>query len=360
MKRIFALIMICCAAISCDSGDIIVTSFDLEDSQLQLCGRETKVLYATNSEDVFESMSLLISGNDISSEANTLRTEPGPVGLTLNNNNILVYRIYDDALPTSSSNPYFCSEIPPSEPSVLEEYRSSSRGTIEITTNFRDETNDADADGDGVSNLNEGFDLENDQHLDSDGDGIPDYLDIDDDNDNVPTRLEISASGDAVVTINEREFRDTDEDEIPNYLDADDDGDGAPTRNEVNEENLSTPQLYLNAANRAYYLDRQTAISLANPEYLENLIQNRRIRSYIELRDFSLIKQDGSGEEIKFSEYSLGYFDETIEFTITGENEEEVDEDENVDEDNDENEEDSEDEDGAEENEEDGNGEETN
>ncbi|MDT0691855.1 hypothetical protein RM549_18835 [Salegentibacter sp. F188] len=331
MKKFFVLILVTCAMISCDSGDIIVTSFDLEDSQLQLCGRETKVLYATNSEDVYESMSLLLSGSEISSEANRLRTAPGSVELTLNNTNRLVYRIYNGPLSTSSSSPYFCSEIPPSEPRVLEEYKSSSRGTISIRTIFRDETNDADADGDGISNLNEGFDIENGQHLDTDGDGIPDYLDIDDDNDNVPTRLETSASGDPVVTLNERDYRDTDEDGIPNYLDPDDDGDGSPTRNEVNEEFRDAPQLYLNAANIPYYLDRQTAISLENDEYLENVISSRRIRTYIELSEFSLIKQDGSGEEIKFSEYNLGYFDESIEVVYTGEEDSDEDEEENED-----------------------------
>ncbi|MDT0685825.1 hypothetical protein [Autumnicola psychrophila] len=338
MKKFFALIIFGCVMIACDSGDIIVTSFDLEDSQLQLCGRETKVLFATNSEDVYESMSLLVSGNEISSEVNELRTRPGSVEIPLNNTNRLVYRIYDDALPTSGT--YFCSDIPPSEPQVLEEYNSSTRGVILITTIFRDETNDADADGDGVSNLTEGFDLENGEHLDSDSDGIPDYLDIDDDNDNVPTRLETNPGGDPVVNINDRDFRDTDEDGIPNFLDADDDEDGSPTRNEVNEDNRSTPNLYVNAANIPYYLDRQNAIFLENSIFLENVIQNRRIRTYVELRDFSLIKQDGSGEEIKFVEYNLGFYDESIAVILTrGDEEDEGNEEEPEDEDTEEGEE---------------------
>ncbi|MDT0676322.1 hypothetical protein [Autumnicola musiva] len=318
MKKIFGFFLLGSLFFSCDSGDIIVTSFDLEDRQLNICGLQTKVLYTTNNEDVYESMSLLINNNAIETEEGLLRTEIGQENVILSATNRLVYRIYDNEVPNS----YFCSDIPPSEPQVLEEYISSSRGTIVINTYYRDLTNDADADGDGISNLNEGFNIDGGEHLDSDEDGIPDYLDIDDDNDNVLTRQE-RQNPDGDPTVGEEEYRDTDEDGIPNYLDTDDDGDGAPTRNEVNEENRLTPNLYLNPADVPFYLDRQNPIFLENEEYIENIIPARRIRTYITILNFSLIKQDGSGEEIKFDEYDLGYFDETIEENYSETEEEE-------------------------------------
>ena len=100
----------------------------------------------------------------------------------------------------------------------------------------------ADTDGDGI--------LDGDEAsvrggaLDSDGDGVPDPVDIDDDGDGVPTALEAPGDtdgdglpdyldpdddGDAVGTRLEGLY-DTDEDGIPDHLDADDDNDGVPTR----------------------------------------------------------------------------------------------------------------------------------
>jgi gliding motility-associated-like protein len=62
--------------------------------------------------------------------------------------------------------------------------------------------------------------------LDTDGDGIPDYLDIDDDGDGINTTDE------DVNGINTPLDDDTDGDGIPNYLDVDDDNDGIMTLDE--------------------------------------------------------------------------------------------------------------------------------
>jgi uncharacterized repeat protein (TIGR01451 family) len=66
---------------------------------------------------------------------------------------------------------------------------------------------DTDSDGDGISDEDEG-------DADSDGDGTPDYLDTDSDGDGIPDAVEGTG--------------DVDEDGIPNYLDTDSDGDGIP------------------------------------------------------------------------------------------------------------------------------------
>lgn len=74
----------------------------------------------------------------------------------------------------------------------------------------------ADADQDFVINNKEDIDGDGDvSNDDTDGDSVPDYLDIDDDNDGTATRLE-DADGDGDPTND-----DTDGDGIPNYLDAD-------------------------------------------------------------------------------------------------------------------------------------------
>jgi len=75
---------------------------------------------------------------------------------------------------------------------------------------------EADADGDFVSNNDEDVDGNGDVYNDdTDGDKIPDYLDIDDDNDGIVTWLE-DTDGDGDPTND-----DTDGDGIPNYLDSD-------------------------------------------------------------------------------------------------------------------------------------------
>lgn len=76
---------------------------------------------------------------------------------------------------------------------------------------------EGDQDEDGVPSLVEdlnGNGIEEDD--DTDGDGIPNYLDTDDDNDQRPTRDEIEIDDKGNIT-----YPDTDNDGIPDYLDAD-------------------------------------------------------------------------------------------------------------------------------------------
>jgi hypothetical protein len=61
-----------------------------------------------------------------------------------------------------------------------------------------------------------------DKLIDSDHDGIPDYLDPDDDNDGIPDDQDPDSNGDGILDSKQ----DQDGDGIPDYLDADDDGDG--------------------------------------------------------------------------------------------------------------------------------------
>jgi hypothetical protein len=72
-----------------------------------------------------------------------------------------------------------------------------------------------DSDGDGISDFHEGQ-----GRRDSDGDGTPDHQDLDSDNDGIPDEQE---SGDSDVTTAPI---DTDGDFIPDYIDSDSDDDG--------------------------------------------------------------------------------------------------------------------------------------
>ncbi|OQX12174.1 MAG: hypothetical protein BWK73_15635 [Thiothrix lacustris] len=89
-----------------------------------------------------------------------------------------------------------------------------------------------DSDGDGIPDaleIQEGIADPYTDGKDTDGDKVPDYLDNDDDGDGLLTQHEVAdpnTDGDLA------DARDTDGDKIPDYLDADDDGDGKPTATE--------------------------------------------------------------------------------------------------------------------------------
>lgn len=94
------------------------------------------------------------------------------------------------------------------------------------------EVNDSDSDGDGITDSDEWL-------YDSDGDGLPNFLDIDSDDDGIadategngdsdkdgiPDYLDSDSDGDGIQDLDETDA-DTDGDGIPNYLDEDSDGD---------------------------------------------------------------------------------------------------------------------------------------
>lgn len=314
MKKIFAALLFSFALYSCDDGDITVTSFDLEDSDLSLCEIDgKKVLWVVNNEDVYESMSLELNDNRLNDTLTqrilTLAVNDEPIEINLSGEgNRLVYRIYDGEI---TGREYFCQGVPPGSPRVLEEYVSAG-GTVTITTSFNDLRLDenADADGDKVPNAEEGFDPDGGNHLDTDGDGIPDYLDKDDDNDNVPTRSEITANPGEPTT--EEGFLNTDgEDNLPDYLDPDDDNDGVLTRHEVRQSEVEAGNIDPRSLTIAedgipnFRKKELSEISFEHENQLDHSI-TRDYRSNIVIRNFNLIRQDGSGEDIRFDSYNLG------------------------------------------------------
>jgi len=287
---------------SCNDGDIIVTTFDFENQELSVCGEGTsKVLYNINNENIFETISFTLSSSQLSNLKNVLATNTNqPISLQLSGSNEIIYRTYDGTVPTD----YFCGVIPPSSPKVVEEFKSVG-GTVEITTIERDET---DHDKDGILSIDEGMST----GLDSDGDGIPNYLDIDDDGDNVKTSVEIVNAGEDPTAGG---YRDTDEDGNPNYLDPDDDGDGVPSKLEVTQENQD-PASNFAEGGLPKYLDLFSTDSFDEVNFvIENKIPVR-FRSSIDIQNLKLKNQGGDGEEISFITYNLGFFNSAAIETI--------------------------------------------
>ncbi|APG59373.1 hypothetical protein [Christiangramia salexigens] len=307
MRRLLLGIFTLSLLTSCDDGNIIVTNFDFEDSTLKFCeGPDKNVIYATNNNDVFESISLEFNSNQLPVDENgkLLPPENGEVNFALSGNNRVVYRIYNSEIPTN----YFCSVVPPSQPTVIEEWISGTGATVRVASSFTDETGASDPDGDGLKNSEEGWDPTGQSHLDTDADGIPDYLDLDDDGDNVPTRSELANS--ANDPVNDNGLRDTDEDGIPNYLDQDDDNDGVITRFEVEEGNENNPSTFQTAQGIPNYLNKEQTQELVHEVYISHDIKRNYAYSIL-IDNLKFTKQDGSGESIQFQVYNLGTFRES-------------------------------------------------
>ena len=105
-------------------------------------------------------------------------------------------------------------EIGPS--GYLQAIDSDSDGIPDYLDKANGTTNSGDSDGDGILDSVEIGTILPGQTIykDSDGDGIPDYMDADDDNDGVPTSQEGPST------------KDTDGDGIPDFMDLDSDNDG--------------------------------------------------------------------------------------------------------------------------------------
>ncbi len=133
MRKLSCLVVLLLFLSSCDDGDIIVTTFDFEEETFNLCsdGRD-KFLYHINNGDVFETLTLQLNSTNFALGDNELVLTEETLRIPLSGNNLITYRTYDAAVPTGR-NAYFCSLNPPSNPQVLQEYRSVG-GTVIIRT----------------------------------------------------------------------------------------------------------------------------------------------------------------------------------------------------------------------------------
>jgi hypothetical protein len=238
---------------SCDDGDIITVELDFGETFLA-CGESDLVLYKTK-EDPSESLSILISNYTL----DAILAVGADNTFSVNKSATLYYRTYSDAdLPSD----LFCSDIPPNINITLDEDSSC---TAEINTTLVEDDNDGILAA--LEDINGNGDLEDD---DTDGDGLPNYIDADDDGDNILTTNENpdpNSDGSLV------DSQDTDGDSIPDYLDADDDGDGVLTRDEENDSQDKNPANDItNSEVGADYLNADVATTIAATAYREHTI----------------------------------------------------------------------------------------
>ncbi len=279
---------------SCDDGDIIVTSFEFDDVDLQLCNgaKENEYVFFKINETIDEAISYNFVNETFSDTVAT--AEPITIELNGETNN-LIYRRFTIGITAD----YYCSNIPPSTIIITEELNGSS-GTAEILTEIIEED-----DNDGIAaedeDLNRNGNLDDD---DTDGDGIPNYKDQDDDNDNILTSVELPNE----IPDND-DPRDTDGDQIPDYLEEDDDNDGILTRNEDLNMNGNPRDDRDPDSGAFYYLDPEStnAAVMVEPA-LDNTIQTTFRTTLSIIR----IVFDGNNQNFEDDNFSFGFRDVTI------------------------------------------------
>lgn len=228
MQKLLYFLSLCFLITACDDGDVIDVELDF-DRVLSICdlSPETYFLYDSK-KDPSESLSLIFPKNSTTKLIFNPSENNYKTTFTINGSNTKFnYRTYD-------GNPenLLCNLLPDPSTNILKDYLATS-GTVTTITTYVDD------DEDGIPSDVEDDNLDGDNDpstnaTDTDGDGIPDYLDADDDNDNVLTRDEKHNYSEADGLL---KALDTDGDGIPDYLDNDDDGDGVLTRHE--DENLN-------------------------------------------------------------------------------------------------------------------------
>ncbi len=290
MRKILALLSMFIFLTSCDDGDVILVELDFDDT-FQACG---ELVFYNLRENPAESISLQISSpawtlNDIfevePSETNPLLVElvnPEIEGTIDGSNNLFNYRSYNSLIEN-----LFCNDVPPSNLAITQDL-SSSDGIFKISTTYMEDDND------GIpaemEDINGNGDLYDD---DTDGDGLPNFLDPDDDGDNVLTSTELidydnDDDDDDPLT----DPQDTDGDGIPNYLDPDDDGDGILTIDEENVNQDQNPSNDYTNPNIADYLNPDVANEVPATAYrVHTITQTFEVSLVVENISFPTLNQ---------------------------------------------------------------------
>lgn len=286
MKKLLYLI-IPIALIGCDDGDLILDDLEFGSAAVEACPipidqpNNSYLFYIVDNTDN-ETISLNINtGQPILTQTGVY----GPFPLTSNR---LEYRKLNGPAGTD----YYCSDVPPSSPLSTQIFIGEAGLASVASTIIEDDDDGVDAIAEGI-NLN---DLSN--SLDTDGDGLPDYIDLDDDNDNIPTSEELHPTDPSIIV-------DTDGDGTPNYRDNDDDNDGIDTIQETINLIGGIPN----------HLNNQVSVAVNPPinEYIEHRYTTTTSLE-INITDLTAASND---RQIIIADYNFGTYLRTLTTLIT-------------------------------------------
>lgn len=242
MRRFLYIFILGCLTYSCDDGDVFEVTLEF-DQELELCidtntSTSRYLLYDTKT-DPDESLTLLFPTSGNANVFNPPSQDYETVLAINSSSTFFSYRTY-------IGNPaaIICQINPLPGTTILNDYYAAPGAEAVLISSFVDDDNDgilSEYEGRGEPDENGDFP----DAIDTDGDGIPNYLDQDDDNDNILTineNADPDGDGNPIDAIN------TDFNAemtagtaiLPNYLDNDDDGDGILT---INEDENSNSQL---------------------------------------------------------------------------------------------------------------------
>lgn len=119
MKNIL-IFLLAITLLSCNDGDIDVPCFDFKTT-VNVC--DEYVAYRLGNTNSNEALIVTLNSSDIPIVEGTI------TGLGLSSSRTITYRLFDNTVSTS----YFCSAVPPIEPTITKNWAATS-GTITIET----------------------------------------------------------------------------------------------------------------------------------------------------------------------------------------------------------------------------------
>jgi len=131
MKKFIYIILLCLGLQSCDDGEVIFTTFDFDEINLQYCGDVGDFVFFKIKTQSFEALALQLRTQD-----SILHVPDTTVTYVLGDGtHSLTYRIFREQITAN----YFCNAIPPTTPETTLEYTSTA-GSAEVRTTMESET----------------------------------------------------------------------------------------------------------------------------------------------------------------------------------------------------------------------------
>jgi len=128
MRNFFLSFILIFSFGACNDGDVIVTTFDFESIELNVCGNGVEYVFFKINNTNLETLSLQLNTQD------SILTRQDTLMFTIDaSTNVVNYRTFNDEIPNS----YFCSSIPPTSPTINRNF-TSSQGTATVFTRITD------------------------------------------------------------------------------------------------------------------------------------------------------------------------------------------------------------------------------
>ncbi|MEX0996250.1 MAG: hypothetical protein WDZ45_04310 [Flavobacteriaceae bacterium] len=128
MRHFFLSFLLIFSFSACNDGDVIVTTFDFESIELNVCGDVGNYVFFKINNTNLETLSLQLNTQD------SILTNEDTLTYNIDaSTNVVNYRTFNDDIPTS----YFCSSIPPTAPKIVLDF-TSSEGVATVFTRVTD------------------------------------------------------------------------------------------------------------------------------------------------------------------------------------------------------------------------------